>query len=56
LWLLPIAMMQPTSLAEMRTYATCLIAIASAATFSILAGAVAGRAAQPVAGSETAGA
>jgi hypothetical protein len=55
LWLLPIGMMQPTSLAEMRTYALCLIAIASAATFSILAGVVAGRATPPVAGSETAG-
>ena len=56
LWLLPIAMMQPALLGEMRTYATCLIAIVSAAAFSILAGAVAGRVAPPVAGSETAGA
>ena len=56
LWLIPIAMMQPALLGEMGTYATCLIAIVSAAAFSILAGAVAGRVAPPVAGSETAGA
>lgn len=56
LWLLPIAMMQPSLLGDMRTYATCLIAIASAAAFSLLAEAVAGSAAPPVAGSETFGA
>ena len=37
IWLLPIAMMQPSMLEEMRTYATCFFAIASAAVFSILA-------------------
>ncbi len=37
LWLIPLAMMQRASLGEMRTYATILIAIASAAAFSLLA-------------------
>lgn len=37
LWLLPIAMMQPAAFVQMNTYATCFIAIASAALFSILA-------------------
>jgi hypothetical protein len=56
LWLLPFALMRVSSLEEMRTYATCFIAIASAAAFSILAEAVAGNADQPVKGSESAGA
>ena len=54
LWLIPIAMIQPALLGEARTYATCLIAIASAAMFSLLAEAVARQAAPPVAESETA--
>jgi len=53
LWLLPIAVMQPASLGEMRTYAMCLIAIASAAAFSLLAQASAGQAVLPVAGPES---
>jgi hypothetical protein len=56
LWLLPFALMRVSSLEEMRIYATCFIAIASAAAFSILAEAVAGPAAPPVGGSESAGA
>jgi hypothetical protein len=56
LWLIPIAMMQPALLGEMRTYAICLVAIASAAAFSLLAVAVAGQAAPPSAISESAGA
>lgn len=44
LWLLPIAIMQTTLLGEMRTYATCFIAIASAAAFSIVADAVSNKA------------
>lgn len=56
LWLLPFALMRLTSLEEMRTYATCFIAIASAALFSILAGALAGQATPPAATAESTGA
>lgn len=56
LWLLPIAIMQHGSLGEMRTYATCFIAIASAAAFSLLAGAVAGQMTPSAETSESAGA
>lgn len=48
LWLIPIALMQPSSLSDIGTYATCLIAIASAAAFSILAGTLAGEVLKPV--------
>jgi hypothetical protein len=44
IWLLPIAMMQPSALVEARTYATCFFAITSAALFSILAEVASGRA------------
>jgi hypothetical protein len=56
LWLLPIAMMQPALLADVHIYAICLIAIASAAVFSILAGAAAGPAVLPNNEPESAGA
>ena len=56
LWLLPIAIMQPGSLGEVRTYATCFIAIASAAAFSILAATVAGQSTPSDATSDSAGA
>jgi len=42
LWLLPMALIQPSLLGEMSTYATCSIAIASAAAFSIVADALTG--------------
>jgi hypothetical protein len=54
LWLAPMAIMRLSLLEDLRTYAICLIAIASAAMFSILAGVLAGETAPPAASAESA--